>query len=64
MSIKAENQLAAAATVLAVLGMLAAIQFSAAPPVSMKQRGTNADVGWYQTRPWHNPADSRLIEYQ
>jgi hypothetical protein len=64
MSIKARNRLAAAATVLAVLGLLAAMQYSPAPSITMKAYGRMADDGRIQNRTQHGPADSRLVEYQ
>ncbi len=64
MSIKTKNRLAAAATLLAVLGLLAAMQFSAVPSTTLKVGAGMPEDVRLQSHHQRSPADSRLIEYQ
>lgn len=64
MSIKAKNRLAAAAAVLAVLGMLAVIQFSATPSYIKRGNGVLADEGGRTKHARIMIDDNRLVEYQ
>lgn len=64
MSIKTKNSLAAAATVLAVLGLLAAVQLSSAPSGTAGSSVRMSDDGRMREGHGHSLADGRLVEYQ
>lgn len=64
MSIKAKEYLAAAATALAVIGLLAAMQFSAAPAYIKKDSGIMTDEGRHTKHSIIMIDDCRLVEYQ